>query len=65
MTRRKRTGLILLVFVLVGFGIYDFWDGYRNGHSAFLGILSVLAGLLATLLSLPWESRDEEGPPVV
>jgi hypothetical protein len=64
---RKQIGLIILALALVGFGIYDFWDGYHSGHSVLRGILSVLAGILWGFFCSGWPRRShrEDGPPVV
>lgn len=64
---RKRIGLIILAAVLLGFGIYDFWDGYRSGGSVLRGMLSVLGGLLTGFWCSGWPPNGQRkaGPPVL
>ena len=64
---RERIGLIILAIVLLGFGIYDFWDGCRSGHSILRGILSVSGGFLTGFWCSGWPPKHQRkaGPPVL
>ena len=67
MSRRRILLIILGAAVFVGFGIYDFCDGYSRGHSVLRGIFSVLAGILWGFLLSGWpgKSHRKDERPVV
>jgi len=51
---KRKAWIWLVVFVLGGFAVYDFWDGYHPAKSIAAGAVSLVLGLVASLFYGGW-----------
>jgi hypothetical protein len=51
---KKKVWFSLVIVLVGGFAVYDFWDGYDPAKSITAGAVSVILGLVANFFDVDW-----------